>query len=156
MVLKRPWDYTVLVQDKQTDWRVLMMAGPHKHTHRGRNRRRTLWHAHNSHTKGLFSFLQDRALLQGWPLYHNKLIYVSILCLSLFMCFFIPSLSLLSLSLTPTYTHTPSLTGFILTPTVTFCIPSVVSSPGFPGCFLQLLCLSFSLCAVLTITLRTV
>lgn len=35
-------------------------------------------------TKSLFSFLRDRALAQGWPLYHNNLIHFASLCLSLY------------------------------------------------------------------------
>lgn len=35
-------------------------------------------------TKSVFSFLRDRALAQGWPLYHNNLIHFASLCLSLY------------------------------------------------------------------------
>lgn len=39
-----------------------------------------------THTKSLFSFLRGRALVQGWPLYHNKLIRFASLHLSLSIC----------------------------------------------------------------------
>lgn len=66
-----------------------LMAQPDVHTRWRRERDLSaLRYSHNSHRKSLFSFLQDRALLQGWPLYHNNLFHLGSLCLFLFMCVF--------------------------------------------------------------------